>query len=193
MSGFATIVSRSLVHSPLPLPALRPPKRRPVHQMLSLIEAHSKGEQWTVQFRSPIFGVYSVFGPIHRSAVTNELRVGLAFITTGGKSPNSRVLNIWAERADLIDVASTNCSPATVRHGAVVRAEVSSFGDRLTLVGHAVAQRRTELIGVGHHTIRTPSGAAPNLISVSDVAIPSKRPPPLPYAWSDLDYDASRQ
>ena len=167
--------------------AISPPRRRPVSHMKSIIDAHAPGDEWTVQFRSPIFGVYSICGPVHRSEIIGEIRIGLALITSGGRTPGTRVLNIWPERAGLIDVGENDCDPASVQHGALVSARISSFGDELTVVGHAVAQRRTDLVGVGNHTIRAPYGVAPNLLSLSEVHGTSFNCPPVLYAWSDAD------
>lgn len=175
--------------------AVNPPRRRPVREMKSVIEDHVSGDVLTLQIRSPIFGVYSVCGPVHRSPVIGELRVGLAIVTAGGWTPRPRVLNIWPGRADLVEVGACDCDPASVQHGALVRARVSSFGDELTIVGHAGSQRRSDLIGVGHHTIRSPSGVSPSLLSLAGVLGTPLNPPPALYAWSDaedpLEFDES--
>lgn len=170
-----------------PPDAIISPRRRPVRKMKSVIEKHVSGDVLTLQIRSPIFGVYSVCGPVHRAPVIDELRVGLAVITAGGWTPRSRILRIWPGRADLIEVGTSDCDPASVQHGALVRARVSSFGDELTIVGHAVAQRRSDLIGVGHHTIRSPSGVSPSLLSLAEVPGTPLNPPPVLSAWSDAE------
>lgn len=170
-----------------PPAAISPPLRRPVAQMREVIGAHAPGDEWTVQFRSPIFGVYCIGGPVHRSAVVNELRIGLALVTSGGLTPASRVLNIWPGRADLLQVDADDCDPAAVQHGDLVRARTASYGDELTVIGHAITQLRNDLVGVGHHTIRSPSGVARTLRSLSAVRGMSFNPPPALHAWSDAD------
>lgn len=100
--------------------AVVPPRRRPVVEMKSLIDKHVSGDVLTLQILSPIFGVYSVCGPVHRSPVVGELRVGLAIITSKGWAPRRRILNIWPGRADLINVGTSDCDPVSVQHGTLV-------------------------------------------------------------------------
>lgn len=167
--------------------AVIPPRRRPVRKMKSVIEEHVSGAVLTLQIWSPIFGVYSVCGPVHYSPVIEELRVGFAVLTSGCRTPRRRVLNMLTGRADLIEVGASDCDPASVQHGSLVCARVSSYGDELTIVGHAVAQRRSDLIGVGHHTIRSPSGASPSLLALAEVPGTPLNPPPALRGWSDAE------
>lgn len=185
MSGSATCDCRCRVIPAQSPDAVIPPRLRPVRKMKSVIEEHVSGAVLTLQIRSPIFGVYSVCGPVHYSPVIEELRVGFAVITSGGWTPRRRVLNIWSGRANLIEVGASDCDPASVQHGSLVRARVLSVEDEFTIVGHAVAQRRSDLIGVGHHTIRSPSGVSPSLLALAEVPGTPLNPPPALWGWSD--------
>lgn len=149
-------------------------------------------DEWTVQIKSANFGVYCVHGPIHRSVTTGELRIGLALITESRHRPAKRVLGIWPGGPELLDAVGKVVSPKDVNHGAIVRAQVNSFGDVLTILGHAVGQKRNDLLGVGHHTIRTPEGGGKNLLSLTEVEGVSAGAPYMPYSWADID-DASNQ
>lgn len=169
--------------------AVVPPHRRPVSAMKDLISRHEAEQIWTVQFRSMVFGVYCICGPVHRSDVIDELRIGMALITSGGQAPARRVLNIWPGTAPPMDVDDDSCDPMQVQHGTPVRAGFFSNGDALTVVGHAVSQRRSDLTGVGHHTIRTHSGASPNLWTLTKVRADAHNPPQLVYSWADVDED----
>lgn len=159
MSGQATCESRFEMSLLQPPAAVCPPRRRAVKQMRKAIEEHAPGAEWTVQFHSAIFGVYCISGPVHRSVVTGELRIGLAFITVAGRTPLKRTLGIWPRIENLTEGEYGDCDAAEVHHGVLVRAQFSSFGDVLTIVGHAVAQQRNDLIGVGHHVIRVTCGS----------------------------------
>lgn len=170
-----------------PHAAIVPPRRRPVKEMTSIIEAYRPGDQWTVQIRSPIFGTYCIYGSIHRSVVTGELRVGLALITAAGLKPSQRVVNIWRDSHDRVQLGGTPVAPEAVTHGAVVLAQVESFGDTLTIVGHAVGQQRDGALGVGHHIIRPAAGASPTLLSLYKIGCDSTSAPSAPVAWSDID------
>lgn len=175
---------------PISIPAaVVPPRRRPVSDMIEVISGHEDEQIWTVQFRSTVFGVYCIRGPVHRSGVINELRIGLALITSGGQMPSRRVLNIWPGTAHLMDVEDDPCDPGLVRHGTPVRAEFLSHGDSLTIIGHAVSQRSNDLTGVGHHTIRSPSGISRHLQTLTRVRANAHNPPGAVYAWSDNDED----
>lgn len=172
--------------------AITAPSRRAVSHMRALIRSHNPGDEWTVQIRSPIFGVYCVFGPVHRSTTTGELRIGLALLTSGGTAPSNRVLEIWPGPTIQDDFDGEPCAAAEVNHGELVRATVAPFGESLTLVGHAVGQQRNGLIGVGHHTIMTPEGASPSLRSLSRYLKAMTEPPPKLYSWADADEIAPR-
>lgn len=156
--------------------------------MTATIESHASGDEWTVQFRSPIFGVFSIYGPVHRSKATGELTIGLAIVTTAGSKPSPRVTGIWPGRAGFMDLDGRDRDPRTVQHGSVVRAQVDSFGDVLIVVGYAIGQQRSDFLGVGHHLIRSPNGVSSSLQSINEIrSTTSVTGPQLVFAWADFD------
>lgn len=165
--------------------AIQPPFRRNVPLMQAVIAAHVPREEWTIQFRSTIFGVYVICGPVHRSRTTNELRIGLAFITAGGRKPSSEVQSIWIGRPELLDIGGAERDPLDVAHGAIVRADIASFGDSLTVVGHAVSQQVNGFTGVGRHTLCTPRGVSPSLRSLVEIVDESPDAPAPLHSWAD--------
>lgn len=167
--------------------AITPPRRRNIKQMTENIAAHTPGAVWTVQFRSPLFGVYCVYGPVQHSPTIDELRIGLALITVAGANPSRYITNIWTEPPGFTEHTGRSRDPLALQHGAVVRAKVSPFGEKLTVIGHAIGQRMNRALAVGHHHIRTDSGVAPNLVSLTELRESSSNTPDKIYAWSDFD------
>lgn len=176
--------------SPAWLAAVMPPRRRRVSDMRETIASHASGDTLSVQFNGPIFGCYTVVGPVHRSASTGELTLGLALVTAAGSKPAKAVTAIRPASLWLDPNAVYLCTHP--RAGQIVAARIRSFSEELLVVGSAVSQRRWPLsLAVGHHILRGKDGHEPDSVisvdSLSHADSKHDRTVSTPYTWSDLD------
>ncbi|WP_299565608.1 hypothetical protein [uncultured Mycolicibacterium sp.] len=125
---------------------LTPPARRAVNELKLQISELAVGMQVGATFRSPVFGVYQIWGEIMRAS-SGDLSISVASVESKGR-PVDGLLRLAVAGHGVAATGPADAAPA-LAHGTTVRATFTNGASSVHILGPAVVATHSPMIGVG--------------------------------------------